>query len=115
MLRTIKELVNTTESGWPSVQEWIAESQTRIEVLPRPKDYETPLLELQVTTRSIMGAITYESGGLWVDHGWLAILGGGHERMPWTIAQVSRDLGWWPDASKPPIRLAVGIDVMGGV
>ncbi len=39
------------------------------------------LLHLQVTTRSPMGAIALETGGILIDRGWLRFLGSGHERM----------------------------------
>lgn len=41
-----------------------------VEVLPvNGADRESALLALQVTTRSPMGAIVYETGGLLIDHG----------------------------------------------
>lgn len=36
---------------------------------------------LQVTTRSPLGAVALETGGMLIDHGWLRFLGSGHERM----------------------------------
>jgi len=80
--RTLKELINTTDLAWPLVQEWINEARNHVEVLPANRAQgENVLLHLQVTTRSPMGAIALESGGILIDHGWLRFLGSGHERM----------------------------------
>ena len=80
-MRPISELINIEEPAWPDVQEWIAGAKNPVEGLPaNDGDREAALLAVQVTTRSPMGAIVYESGGLLIDHGWLRILGCGHER-----------------------------------
>ncbi len=112
--RSLAELVNTTDPGWPVVAEMIAKAKNKVEVLPvDPKKGEQALLAIQVTTRSPMGAIAYGSGGLLVDHGWVRVLGGGHTRLP-------RDLGSWnfPKGTDHPLRLAgamlVADDVLGG-
>ena len=39
------------------------------------------LVGTQVTTRSMLGSVVYETGGLLVDYGWLRILGSGHPRL----------------------------------
>jgi Protein of unknown function DUF2625 len=80
--RSLKELINTEDPGWPLVQEWIAEARNHVEVLDADRAQgEAVLLHLQVTTRSPIGAIALETGGLLIDHGWLRFLGSGHERM----------------------------------
>lgn len=114
MRRTVTELLDTRESGWPIVQEWIAEAVTPVEVLPGSPRGEAELEALQVTTRSPMGAIAYESGGLLLDGGWLKILGGWHERLPWSVAGLTRDLGFWPEPDSSPPLLIVAVDVLGG-
>ncbi len=48
------------------------------------------LLETQVSVRSTLGAIVYETGGLLIDHGWLRILGSGHPRLPRTLPGWNR-------------------------
>jgi hypothetical protein len=108
-------LLDRDEPAWPLVLEWIAEAVVPVEVLPRSEHADDELLALQVTTRSPMGAITHESGGLLVDGGWLKVLGGGHPRLPWSVAGITRALGFWPDPDAPPPLLVVGIDVIGGL
>ena len=71
-MRTLEELINKEEPGWDLVQEWMQEATNPYEVLPRDaKRAETELLNAQVTTRSPMGAIIYETGGILIDGGWI--------------------------------------------
>ncbi|BCL79813.1 DUF2625 domain-containing protein [Ktedonobacteria bacterium brp13] len=80
--RSLEELINTEDPGWPLVQGWIAAAHNQVEVLDVGRARgEDVLLHLQVTTRSPMGAIAFETGGILIDHGWLRFLGSGHEQM----------------------------------
>lgn len=80
--RSFKELINTEDPGWPLVQEWITAARNQVEVLDGDRTRgEEVLFHLQVTTRSPMGAIALETGGILIDYGWLRFLGSGHERM----------------------------------
>ena len=79
-MRSLRELVDIDDPAWPLLEGWFAASPRTVEVLP--PSGERALLELQVTTRSVLGALAFESGGLAVDHGWLRILGGGHGELP---------------------------------
>ena len=88
-MRALKELIDTSEPGWPVVAEMLAQATNKVDVLPaRREDGERTLVAVQVTTRSPMGAIAYQTGGILIDHGWLRILGSGHPRLP-------RDLARW--------------------
>ena len=81
-MKTLKELINTEEPGWDLVQEWLQEATNPYEILPRDiKRAEEELVRAQVTTRSPMGAIIYETGGILIDGGWIRILGSGCERL----------------------------------
>ncbi len=112
--RSLQELLNTNDPAWPLVQSWVREARNPVEVLP-PSDpaRSEALVATQVTTRSPMGAIIYETGGLLVDHGWLRLLGSGHPRLPrslpaWNLGRSCADLG------APPPFLLVADDVVGG-
>jgi hypothetical protein len=113
-MRSLEELINRDEPGIRLVREWIAKARNPVELLPSDKaDGERTLLALQVTSRSPMGAIAYETGGLLVDRGWLRILGAGCPRLSRGLADWNR-LG--EDPSEPRIEgaLLVGDDVVGG-
>lgn len=111
----LHELINRDDPGWPRVQQWLAEAVNQVEVLPPPDNgsRERALLDTQVTTRSPMGAIIYESGGILVDHGWIRILGSGHSRLPrslpdWNIKRSLSEVG-----QVPPFLL-IADDAIGG-
>ncbi len=105
--RTLTELINTQEPGWELVSDWIKQAKNNVQVLPKTQARaESALLAAQVTTRSPMGAIVYETGGILVDGGWLRILGSG-------CLALDRDLMGWNEG-KQQGSLLIADDVMGG-
>lgn len=84
--RTLEGLTNTKNSGWIRVQGWVDSARNQVEVLSVKADQaKATLLAIQVTTRSPMGAVIFNSGGILVDHGWIRILGSGHKKLNRTI------------------------------
>ena len=80
------ELVSN-DPAMPLIRSWLAAANRPIEILPCRPDHGAVALEaLQVTTRSPLGSITYETGGVLVDDGWLRILGAGSAKLARTIA-----------------------------
>ena len=43
------------------------------------------MFNVQVTTHSTLGALAYDTGGLFIDNGWLRLLGSGHPRRRRTL------------------------------
>ncbi len=81
-MRPVEELINTNDSGWPLVKEWIALAKNKVEILTVDKQKaKEALYKIQVTTRSPMGSIVYETGGILIDNGWIRILGSGSEKL----------------------------------
>jgi hypothetical protein len=108
-VRSLADLTSTDDPAWPTIQEWVADSPRGVDVLPPDgTDRGRCLLRLQVTTRSPLGALAWETGGMILDHGWLRLLGGGTPTLP-DIASAS------PIADGPPPFLVVAQDVLGGV
>ena len=113
-MRPLSELIDTDDPAWPEVQEWIAGATNEVEVLPvNEADRDPALHAIQVTTRSPMGALVYETGGLLIDHGWLRILGSGHSRLPRSLASWNEGRTMFGDG-QPPGYLLVADDVLGG-
>lgn len=107
-MRSYNELMSA-DPAWPAI-EAAARNSGRATVLPRDVDAARSCLErLQVTTRSTLGALAHETGGLLVDHGWLRLFGCGHERL-------RRALGQWNEAVEVPVSdfMLVADDVIGG-
>ena len=114
-MKILEELINKEEPGWNLVQEWLQNATNPYEVLPRDiKRAEKELLNAQVTTRSPMGAIIYQTGGILIDSGWIRILGSGSERLnrgmfEWNKGKTFEHYG------EPPVFLLVADDVLGGL
>jgi hypothetical protein len=83
--RPLQDLINTDEQALPLIQEWVGKAIRRVEMLPPSPAHDEALLQTQVTTRSPMGAVVYETGGILTDHGWLRVLGSGHDRLRRTL------------------------------
>jgi len=80
--RKLSELIDTHGSAWNLIKEWIKAARNKIEILPSDRTQsESTLFQLQITTRSPMGAVALETGGILIDHGWLRFLGSGNIRM----------------------------------
>jgi hypothetical protein len=108
-MRTYAELLSG-DSAWPKIQA-AANATERVNLLPANRDAARACLEdLQVTTRSPLGAIAHETGGVLVDSCWLRLLGSGHPRL-------TRTLGGWNRTLGIPYTdfLVVADDIVGGV
>jgi hypothetical protein len=115
MRRSLDQLTDRDDPAWPIILGWIAGSRSAPEVLPPERSRaEAALLTLQVTTRSPLGALALETGGILVDHGWLRLLGSGHARLPDTLLTWNGLAG--PTMGAPlEGAFVVAVDVLGGV
>lgn len=107
--RTLDELLNTTESAWSDVGQWVSSSKN-VRILPRNETQTAEtLLYLQVTTRSTLGAVAWETGGILIDSGWVRLLGSGSVALPGSLRS-------WNDGEKLhiPDALIVAYDAIGG-
>lgn len=113
-MRTLQELVNTEDPGWPIVKEWIEQAKNKVEILPCERQRaEKALINTQVATRSLMGAIVYETGGLLIDKGWIRILGSGSDRMKRTLPDWNKGKTF-SEFGEPAQYLLVADDAIGG-
>ncbi len=98
-MKSLSELINNADPGFPIVKEWITNAECEVEILEKDeKRAERELYELQVTTRSPMGSIVYETGGILVKKGWLRILGSGNLKlnrgiMEWNKGKTFSNIG----------------------
>lgn len=113
-VKPLAELINKDDPGWVLVQNWIKEGRNKIEVLPKDAiKAEEALLQLQVTTRSPMGAIVYETGGILIDDGWIRILGSGSKRLDRSITEWNFGKSYFESGEQPGFLL-IADDVLGG-
>ncbi|ALJ01378.1 hypothetical protein DC20_10745 [Rufibacter tibetensis] len=112
--RTLEELIDAKEPGWDLLLKWIKEAKNKVDVLPATQaTAEAALLQAQVTTRSPMGAVVYETGGILIDDGWLRILGSGTALMPRSLMTWNKGKSYQKDGEQPSFLL-IADDVLGG-
>jgi len=113
-MKKLEELINLEEPGWDLIKEWSSNAKNHYEFLTKDlKRAEIELVNSQVTTRSPMGAVIYETGGILIDHGWIRVLGSGNTRldrglMEWNKGKTIENYG------EQPSFLLVADDAIGG-
>lgn len=113
-MRHLSELINKEDPGWPLVKQWISEAKNEVVILPKDTSRANDaLIAAQVTTRSPMGAIIYETGGILVDKGWIRILGSGSVKMNRGLMEWNKGKTFDVLGDKIPFLL-VADDVLGG-
>ncbi|MBC2632235.1 DUF2625 family protein, partial [Salmonella enterica subsp. enterica serovar Enteritidis] len=78
-MKSIEQLVDINEHAWQEIQDVLNQGETPYTILPK-KDLQaqTTLLQMQITTKSYLGCIAYETGGILFDQGWIKLLGSGN-------------------------------------
>lgn len=116
-MREIDELVQVADPAWPELQQAFAGSAVPVRVLPADLDEGRRCLHrLQVTARSVLGALTLHCGGLVLDDGWLRVYGAGSAGGG--LPSLGRVNGFPEEPAPhwhPAAGLVVGHDVLGGV
>ncbi len=80
-MRRLAELLESESPGIDRIRGWIDASGRDCRELPPSRYRETLLVQTQLSTRTLLGALIYETGGLLIDGGWIRHLGSGHERL----------------------------------
>ena len=107
-MKSLGDLVDAKDPAWPQVKSWLMNAACAVEVLPASEDKRAEaLIQVQVTTRSVLGAVVFETGGLLVDHGWMRVLGSGHPRL-------TRSVPGWNSLMSSSGYYLVADDVIGG-
>lgn len=114
-MKTLQDLINLEEPAWEWMQEeWFSQARNHYEIIPKNQiQAEKELLANQVTTRSPMGAMIYETGGMFIDNGWLRILGSGGAKLNRSISEWNKGKTFEQLGDIPPFLL-IADDVLGG-
>lgn len=112
-MKSLEQLLEQ-QSAWLILRDWFAQAKNLYEILASyPEDASAALVGMQLSTRSPLGAIVYETGGVLIDHGWLRILGSGNEKLPrglfdWNFGKTFKQSG------EQPSYLLIADDAIGG-
>lgn len=113
-LRSLQELIAKKDAAWPQVRSWAEKARNKIEILAADSDASREaLMEVQITTRSPMGAIVFMTGGILVDDGWIRILGSGHPRLTRSLPSWNRGKASGLPGTPPPFMF-IADDAIGG-
>lgn len=112
--RSLEELIDREHHAWDEIIQLFADGTNTYAILPAEREAgEFTLSRLQVSTRSYLGAVAYEAGGIVIDHGWITLLGAG-------APQVYGNLLSWngvhdqPAVTEIPGLMTVAYDAAGG-
>ena len=94
MPRTYDELLSD-DPAWPELAKAAASAPNgAVTLAPVSDEQRRACLEaLQMTTRSTLGALGHETGGVLVDHGFVRHLGSGCPRLPRRLCDWNAELG----------------------
>ena len=113
-MRSVDELINKTDPGWTIVKQLIDSAKNKVEILPVDTiKSKQALYNVQVTTRSPMGAIVYMTGGLLVDNGWIRILGSGNKKLSRSLPEWNKGKSFKEYGHAMPFLL-IADDAIGG-
>jgi hypothetical protein len=113
--KPLTELLENQKKGWDVITQWSSNATNKIEILPKDNSRaDSALFKSQLFASSPIGAIIYGCGGIFVEDGWIRILGSG-------CNQFDRSLPDW-NMEKSTVKfkdqsayLLVGDDVIGGM
>ncbi|SDJ08929.1 Protein of unknown function DUF2625 [Frankineae bacterium MT45] len=107
--RSAAELRNVADPAWPGIEQQIVGSSLTVEVVAADASAGARALEqVQVTTRSVLGALTSECGAVRIDQGWLRVLGAGADGLG-SVGDMTKRIA--VDGQR---FLVVAIDALGG-
>jgi len=113
MTQTIEQLLAAGDPAWPGVARQLDSSSVMVQLLPVDRESARRTLHaLQVTPRSVLGALALNCGGLLLDHGWLRVLGGGTGELP--SLSVANGMIQPVQPEDPTSKLIIAFDVLGG-
>ena len=112
-VRAIEELTDVEQPAWPQIRRLIEQSTVAWSTPAESDTGRETLYRLQITARSPMGAVALHCGAIFVEDGWLRILGAGATGLD-DLAGVN-GLGDPASTQGPPGHLVVAYDVLGGI
>lgn len=113
-MQTLEQLINVPNPAWNVLKTWFENTRNTFEMLPTDDDRAAQeLLSLQLSLATPMGAVLFETGGIFVKEGWLRILGSGSKKMDRGLTEWNYGKSF-EKTGEQPSYLLVADDVVGG-
>jgi hypothetical protein len=113
-MKPLEQLIFKESETWDILKKQIKDAKNSVQVLPKNQlAADSTLIQAQVTTRSPMGAIIYETGGILIDSGWIRILGSGSKKLSRTLMTWNKGKSYNKIGDRPSFLL-IADDVLGG-
>ncbi|GGF67662.1 hypothetical protein GCM10010912_10820 [Paenibacillus albidus] len=111
---SVEELVDVENHAWEEVRELLSQGiSTYRTITAEPEAAANTLVRLQVSTKSYLGAIAYETGGIVFEHGWISLLGAGGDGIYGSLTSWN-GLSGFEDTPALCGMLIVAYDMAGG-
>ncbi|MEK5260969.1 MULTISPECIES: DUF2625 domain-containing protein [Paenibacillus] len=100
---TVDELMDQDNHAWEEVRNILQEGNNPYRIVPAESESVRgdSLYRLQVSTKSYLGTVAYETGGIIFDHGWITLLGAGGPEIYGSLAS-------WNGLQEPASVAALG-------
>ncbi|RFS20040.1 DUF2625 family protein [Chitinophaga silvatica] len=113
-MKSLAELINTKESSWKNLQNLLHSASNPITILPKNEERAAKsLYSAQLSTRSPIGAVIFETGGILADHGWIRILGSGCPELDRSLPDWNIGKSYIHEGDEP-LFLLIADDILGG-
>lgn len=85
-LKMIPDLTSEGNDMWDRLVSIAAKSKNKVEILKKDSARASiALIQSQLNTGTMLGAVIYNCGGILIDEGWIRILGSGSGRLPRSV------------------------------
>ena len=90
-IKSLKELTDTSDTGWEVVRELLPKATNKVEILRRDSARANQAVyQSQLAVQTTLGAVEYMTGGIMIDGGWIRIIGSGSPRLPRSLAEWNK-------------------------
>lgn len=113
-LMTVDELVNYADPGWKALRKQIDTAINKVDIMPVDTNQaRDAIYQVQLSTKSPLGSITYMTGGMLFEEGWIRLLGSGSNRLTRSISSWNKGKTYTEVGERMPYLL-IADDALGG-
>jgi len=112
--KELKDLINKNEDAITLIQKWKENAKNKVQILENDSlKSKEALFNLQISTRSPMGAIVFHTGGILINNGWLRIYGSGNNKLNRSLSDWNKGKTF-QNFSEQHGHLIIADDAVGG-